>query len=71
MQKCRQRQNDLELEVGRVQTRGWAARGKQMGTSGRMPQRKGGGAWRRRGKHGRSGVSDGSGSDGSTEFAVK
>ena len=41
----------------------WAARRKQMRKSGRMPQRKGTGAWRRRDKHS-SGFSDGSGSDG-------
>ena len=39
----------------------WAARRKQMGKGGRMPQRKGAGARRRRDKHRRSGFSDGSG----------
>ena len=49
----------------------WAARRKQMGKGGRMPQRKGEGASRRREKHRRSGFSDGSGSDGATKVAVK
>ena len=42
-----------------------------MGKGGRMPQRKGAGASRRRDKHRRSGFSDGSGSDSSAEVAVK